>query len=128
MVNAARLITQIVIVGSQIFGRAFVEAYKQAAANAAKGGAAAGAGGAGRAAIDRKLNMTADEAAQILNVGKEPSMEDIVKRYETLFKANDPATGGSFYLQSKVFRAKERLEMELKRKAGVDGDPSAPSN
>jgi mitochondrial import inner membrane translocase subunit TIM16 len=29
---------------------------------------------------------------------------------------NDKAKGGSFYLQSKVFRAKERLDEELKTK------------
>jgi mitochondrial import inner membrane translocase subunit TIM16 len=26
---------------------------------------------------------------------------------------NDPKIGGSFYIQSKVFRAKERIELEL---------------
>jgi hypothetical protein len=26
------------------------------------------------------------------------------QRYEQLFKSNDPANGGSFYLQSKVYR------------------------
>jgi import inner membrane translocase subunit TIM16 len=30
-----------------------------------------------------------------------------------MFKANDPANGGSFYLQSKVVRAKEALEAEM---------------
>ncbi|KAG7248894.1 hypothetical protein CRUP_023079, partial [Coryphaenoides rupestris] len=33
--------------------------------------------------------------------------------YEHLFKVNDKEVGGSFYLQSKVVRAKERLEEEL---------------
>lgn len=31
-----------------------------------------------------------------------------------LYQANDVAKGGSFYLQSKVFRAKERVELEMK--------------
>ena len=35
-----------------------------------------------------------------------------VQNYTNLFKANDPAKGGSFYLQSKVVRAKERFEAE----------------
>jgi import inner membrane translocase subunit TIM16 len=30
---------------------------------------------------------------------------------------NDPKKGGSAYLQAKVFRAKERIEMELKAQA-----------
>lgn len=33
-----------------------------------------------------------------------------------MFKANDRTTGGSFYLQSKIVRARERIEME--REAG----------
>ncbi|KAJ3037218.1 mitochondrial import inner membrane translocase subunit TIM16 [Rhizophlyctis rosea] len=125
--HPARLITQIVVVGTQIFGRAFVEAYKQVAANSAKGAGAV----TGKAALDaatRKTGMGIDEAAQILNVEKDAGLEDVMKKYEHLFKVNDPATGGSFYIQSKIFRAKERLEMELQRRAGVDGDQSAPSN
>ncbi|TPX72124.1 hypothetical protein SpCBS45565_g00671 [Spizellomyces sp. 'palustris'] len=127
MVNAARLITQIVIVGSQILGRAFVEAYKQAAKNAAQN---ATAGGTGRAAVDaatRKTGITVEEAAQVLNVDKTASMEELLKSYEHLFKQNDPKEGGSFYLQSKVYRAKERLELELKRRA-EGAEKSAPSN
>lgn len=104
-IQAAKLITQIVIVGTQIFGRAFVEAYKQAAASeflqhllhlhinhpntnsnthipiqsdSAKGGAAA----TGKHALDaatRKTGMSIDEASNILNVEKVSSMEDIIK-------------------------------------------------
>lgn len=40
-------------------------------------------------------------------------MDDVLSRYKTMFDANDPSKGGSFYIQSKVLRAKERLEMEL---------------
>lgn len=39
--------------------------------------------------------------------------EEVQKRYEYLFGINDKAKGGSFYLQSKIFRAKERLDKEL---------------
>jgi mitochondrial import inner membrane translocase subunit TIM16 len=57
--------------------------------------------------------MTLEEAQQILNVNKlEP--EEIKKSYDHLFAVNDKSKGGSFYLQSKVFRAKERLDEELK--------------
>jgi mitochondrial import inner membrane translocase subunit TIM16 len=40
--------------------------------------------------------------------------EEIQKNYDHLFSVNDKSKGGSFYLQSKVFRAKERLDEELK--------------
>lgn len=59
--------------------------------------------------------MTLEEAQQILNVSKlEP--EEIQKQYDHLFKVNDKAKGGSFYLQSKVFRAKERIDHEFETK------------
>ena len=35
------------------------------------------------------------------------------QRYTKLFEANDPKKGGSFYLQSKIYRAKEALDTEL---------------
>ena len=34
-----------------------------------------------------------------------------------MFLQNDPKKGGSAYLQAKVFRAKERIELELKANA-----------
>ena len=40
--------------------------------------------------------------------------EAIQKNYEHLFNMNDKSKGGSFYLQSKVYRAKERLDQEIK--------------
>lgn len=60
------------------------------------------------------LGITLEEAQQILNVQKLDSPEEIQKNYDHLFAVNDKAKGGSFYLQSKVFRAKERLDEELK--------------
>ena len=40
-----------------------------------------------------------------------------MERYKRLFDANDPKQGGSFYLQSKIVRAKDRIELEV-REAG----------
>ncbi|KAG9103039.1 hypothetical protein FRC06_000366 [Ceratobasidium sp. 370] len=81
----------------------------------------------------REHKMTVDEAQLILNVKPDASLEEIVKRYELLFKQNSPpappekagaAAGAapkksavptwSHYLQSKVVRARERLEAETK--------------
>lgn len=58
-----------------------------------------------------------DEACRILNVGPgkmgtiEP--EVVTERFKRLFDLNDPKKGGSFYLQSKILRARERIEREL---------------
>ena len=63
--------------------------------------------------------MTLDEACKILNVkqpakGEPANMEDVMERFKRLFDANKPETGGSFYLQSKVVRARERIEAEMR--------------
>ena len=41
-----------------------------------------------------------------------------------MFKVNDKKSGGSFYLQSKVVRAKERIEMELQQQGKLQGSIS----
>ncbi|KAK6635491.1 mitochondrial import inner membrane translocase subunit TIM16 [Polyplax serrata] len=110
----ARYIAQIIIVGAQVVGKAFARAVRQelnASREAAKrsGG---GRAGAKRAQDNARAGITLEEAQQILNVSKiDP--EEIQQKYEHLFSANDKSKGGSFYLQSKVVRAKERLEQEL---------------
>ena len=121
----AKLITQIAIVGTQILARAFVDAYKAAAQNAAKNSSSAMAASASGDLLTRKTGMTVDEAAQILDIQLLKSGDRVAKdgidlrkaslRYDHLFIANDPLKGGSFYLQSKVFRAKERLELEIQK-------------
>lgn len=76
---------------------------------------------AGRANLS--TGMTLDEAVQILNVPKPTTsgtnaknydMEEVMDRFKRLFDANDPQKGGSFYLQSKILRARERIEAEMR--------------
>lgn len=63
--------------------------------------------------------MTLEEACKILNVkppqGGQANMEDVLERFKKLFDVNDPQKGGSFYLQSKVLRARERIESEVRK-------------
>lgn len=56
--------------------------------------------------------MTLEEAMQILDVDKIDPIK-VQEKYDHLFNINDKSKGGSFYLQSKVFRAKERIDHEL---------------
>lgn len=72
------------------------------------------------------LGITLEEAQQILNVNTELDSEEIRKSYEHLFAVNDKSKGGSFYLQSKVYRAKERLDEELKAKLTEIGNKKEP--
>jgi import inner membrane translocase subunit TIM16 len=62
--------------------------------------------------------LTLQEACQILNVSPPKAGQTDVTRiheqFKRLFDMNDPKKGGSFYLQSKVLRARERIEMEVR--------------
>lgn len=42
--------------------------------------------------------------------------EQIQKNYEHLFNMNEKSKGGSFYIQSKVVRAKERIDEEFQQR------------
>ena len=57
--------------------------------------------------------MTRDEALQILNIEEEETdptgPEHIMKRFDILMEKNTSTTGGSFYIQSKIYFAKEHL-------------------
>lgn len=71
--------------------------------------------------------MTLDEACKILNVkppqGGVTNMENVMERFKKLYDLNDPKGGGSFYLQSKILRARERIEAEVRdaaRKAKME--------
>ncbi|KAI0407238.1 Pam16-domain-containing protein [Xylaria palmicola] len=114
---AHRIITQIVVTGSRVLGRAFTEAYKQAQAssNYARAQAKINPNAPTRGASN---SMTLDEACKILNVkppqGAQTNTEEIMERFKKLFDVNDPQKGGSFYLQSKVLRARERIEAEIR--------------
>ncbi|KAJ9595904.1 hypothetical protein L9F63_012923 [Diploptera punctata] len=102
---------------NNLVGRAFAQALRQEYAASQEAARRAGGGqrGANRAAANARTGLTLEEAQQILNVEKLDT-ELIKKNYEYLFNANDKAKGGSFYLQSKVVRAKERLEQEFESK------------
>jgi import inner membrane translocase subunit TIM16 len=116
--QAHRIIAQIVLTSGRVFGRAFAEAYKQASA-ASKYQAHAQKNGNGSAATSfRSSGLTLDEACKILNVkppkGGEADLQATMERFKKLFDLNDPKKGGSFYLQSKILRARERIEMEVR--------------
>ena len=70
-----------------------------------------------------KTGMSLEEAKQILNV-ENLDAESVQQKYEHLFNVNDKAKGGSFYIQSKVFRAKERIDQELKLSSSKQGPTS----
>ncbi|KAG5530963.1 hypothetical protein RHGRI_025792 [Rhododendron griersonianum] len=103
---AAKILANLIIMGSGIMARAVVQAYRQALANATKSGVAQET--VQNAVRRGSKTMTEQEARQILGVTEKSTWEEIAKKYDNLFENN--AKNGSFYLQSKVHRAKECLE------------------
>ncbi|CDR87329.1 related to PAM16-Presequence translocase-Associated Motor [Sporisorium scitamineum] len=149
-----KTLAQILFVGTQIVGKALLEAGRQAGRNARAGrveASAAGAAGVGSGSaaspsdqLTKTHRMTLDEAKLILNLKQDLSAaglasaasasaaggegksildqvrEAMVKNYDHLFATNAPPApkgqkgggAGSFYIQSKVVRARERIEAE----------------
>jgi mitochondrial import inner membrane translocase subunit TIM16 len=100
-----------------VVGRAFVEAWKQASASSKYAKARMNEDN-GTARNLASAGLTLAEACKILNVkppaGGKADLEVVRERFKKLFDANDPKQGGSFYLQSKILRAKDRIEMEVR--------------
>ncbi|ORY17835.1 mitochondrial import inner membrane translocase-like protein subunit tim16 [Clohesyomyces aquaticus] len=111
---AHRIITQVVFTGARIIGRAVSESYRQAAATQKYAAANQNSGNA----VFSSSNITMEEACKILNVGPSKmgqiDMEVVTERFKRLFDLNEPKKGGSFYLQSKILRARERIEREVR--------------
>lgn len=105
--------------GARVFGRAFAEAWRHASATQQYQAAMKGTG-AGSNTMS-SAGLTLDEACKILNVGPpkggQTNMTNVVERFKRLYDQNDPKKGGSFYLQSKVLRARERIELEVREAA-----------
>lgn len=98
---------QVVFTGAKVFGRAFTEAYRQAAITSSQAAAS-------QATRVKDTGITLDEASKILDIEpRKLTLDDIEKKYNYLFEVNAKEKGGSFYIQSKVFRAMERLKNEL---------------
>eukprot|EP00262_Sarcandra_glabra_P009578 TRINITY_DN24001_c0_g1_i1.p1 TRINITY_DN24001_c0_g1~~TRINITY_DN24001_c0_g1_i1.p1 ORF type:complete len:117 (+),score=24.49 TRINITY_DN24001_c0_g1_i1:177-527(+) len=115
---AAKIIANLIVMGSGILVRALVQAYRQALTNASKSGVAQET--IQNAVRRASKTMTEQEARQILGVNEQSSWEDILQKYDTLFERN--AKTGSFYLQSKVHKAKECLEAAYQGKGQGTAD------
>uniref|UniRef100_M1CW16 Mitochondrial import inner membrane translocase subunit tim16 n=1 Tax=Solanum tuberosum TaxID=4113 RepID=M1CW16_SOLTU len=106
--QAAKIIANLIVMGSSILARAFVQAYRQALSNASKNGVA-------QEAVQNikrsSKTMTEAEARQILGVTEDSSWEEIVQKYDNLFERN--AKNRSFYLQSKIILHIRMIEIVL---------------
>ncbi|KAJ2899060.1 mitochondrial import inner membrane translocase subunit TIM16 [Coemansia aciculifera] len=129
--SAPKAIVQMLMTGTRIVGRAFSDAYKQAAVNSAAARAAAGnmKASADGDRMTQASGITVEESVKILNIPDADNKEELAKKFEHLFNANDPKQGGSIYLQSKVVRARERIEMHwAQEKLKAEQDLLAAAN
>ncbi|CAB4066150.1 PAM16 [Lepeophtheirus salmonis] len=106
----AKQLAQLVIAGLQVVGKAFTKAVREEvrlSQEAAKRHSSNTKDQTAHATENMRLGMTLDEAKQILDVDM-----------------NDKSKGGSFYLQSKVVRAKERIDQEIHLESNKQGPDS----
>lgn len=115
-----------------VVARAFTQALRNEmqAMNAARRAAAERTASSASEQETMKANtstgMSLNEAMEILNVKDTNDVEAVRKSYNHLFEVNNKANGGSFYIQSKVVRAKERIEMELKNEEPISKENEEP--
>mmetsp|Transcript_29886 Transcript_29886/g.72433 ORF Transcript_29886/g.72433 Transcript_29886/m.72433 type:complete len:142 (+) Transcript_29886:241-666(+) len=110
----ARILAQIVVPVVAVLARALPAAYSQALQNARKAGVDA-TEAAAAPVFGKRISRS--EALQVLNLTEAEAAanpEAIQKQFERYFAANDVKKGGSFYLQSKIYRAHEQL-MEFQK-------------
>ncbi|XP_029036802.1 mitochondrial import inner membrane translocase subunit Tim16 [Osmia lignaria lignaria] len=112
----AKHLVQIIVMGTQVVVKAFARALRQeiAASQAAARKTGGGSRGTQHVAANYKTGISLEEALQILNVEKVEQLDAIERNYKYLMEVNDRSKGGSFYIQSKIVRAKERIDEELK--------------
>ena len=103
----SRLLANLIIAGGSMLVKAASQAYQKALVNAQRSGVAQEAAKGTAASVFGKKTMALDEARMILGIDAGATLEEAMARYQKMFEANEKA---SFYLQSKIHRAKERME------------------
>lgn len=102
------MLANLIIAGGGVLFRAAAQAYRQALQNAQRSGVAQDAAQAGRGAA-RRREVGLEEARDILGLEGNESFKEVEQKYSNLMEKNDRL---SFYIQSKVYRAYERLKSE----------------
>lgn len=111
-----RVLVQLGVALTGVLVKSFAQAYQQAAAGGGKRAA--------QAAVRRGV-MPVAQARQILHITEAEATPELVQsQFDKYFTANDPEKGGSYFLQCKIFHAKEALMEEL----GVHDDGADSSD
>ena len=104
---ASRILANLLVMGSGALFRAASQAWQKALENARKSGVTADS--VSSASATRLRHMSVEEARKILNITEASTKEEMLERFAKTFEKNE---GASFYVQSKLFRAKETLGVE----------------
>mmetsp|Transcript_26017 Transcript_26017/g.54475 ORF Transcript_26017/g.54475 Transcript_26017/m.54475 type:complete len:177 (+) Transcript_26017:207-737(+) len=123
----ARMLAQVIVPVVAVLARAIPAAYGQALTNARKAGVDATEAAA--PVFGRVIPRS--EALSVLNITEQDLEKDpgiVQKQFERYFEANDVSKGGSFYLQSKIFRANELLLREFQQDKQQPGSSSSSSS
>lgn len=112
-----RIIAQIIVPLVAVLARAIPAAYSQAISNARRNGVDA----TQTATQMLKREISKSEALSIMNLSEaEVTAEAVEKQFDKYFNSNSVEKGGSFYVQSKIYRAKELLDDYVKEKKMED--------
>ena len=105
---ASRILVNLLVMGSGAVFRAMSQAWQKALENARKSGVTAET--AKEAVNKSKSSLSAmmpiEEARKVLDVTEHATKDEMLKKFQTMFLKNE---GVSFYVQSKLVRAKEQL-------------------
>ena len=105
---ASRILANLLVMGSGAVFRAMSHAWQKALENARKSGVTAET--AKEAVNKSKSSLSAmmpiEEARKVLDITEHATKDEMLKKFQTMFLKNE---GVSFYVQSKLVRAKEQL-------------------
>ena len=105
---AYRILANLLVMGSGAVFRAMSQAWQKALENARKSGVTAET--AKEAVNKSKSSLSAmmpiEEARKVLDITEHATKDEMLKKFQTMFLKNE---GVSFYVQSKLVRAKEQL-------------------
>ena len=105
---ASRILANLLVMGSGALFRAMSQAWQKALENARKSGVTAET--AKEAVNKSKSSLSAmmpiEEARKVLDVTEHATKDEMLQKFQTMFLKNE---GVSFYVQSKLVRAKEQL-------------------
>jgi import inner membrane translocase subunit TIM16 len=118
ILQAARIVANLMKTVVMVSGRAFVEAYQEALKSLfvcclflVFHSSVVCPTEAPKITIisSRPVKLTVEESYKILGVEKGAGREKVLETFQRHFEANDPEKGGSFYVQAKIYNAKETL-------------------